>query len=688
MFVLGYPGAGKSSFIEALKREGFIESLTKVSESSVPPHTAGIIPSVHMSKQIGRVLFYDFAGDAGYYSSHAAIFESLASLRKGENLFVVVVDLREDRVTIETTLHYWFSFVQFHNISLIVIGSHLDVTFKDVTGIKGKSQVLGKFCESVRSNGCKTQFFTLNCRDPRSNQIAQFKRQIFSWICESSQNEITKEASLFLGLLERDFRAVTACPVQTLATHIKDSGVCLPTDARALHNILLRLHEVGVLLLLGDHTKGYHHVILNVAKLTNEVHDLLFSESAISNLKESYPGFQSAHLNIGVLPENILEEILPEYITKECLLHLQYCQQISHADVPAFPSLQQCDSGTNNQPFLFFPALCKMDKGQVSWEQTTSNSFGIGWLALCTDPCDYFPTRFLQVLLLRLVHAFTMAVPDEFLTSRASPEHSRRCTMWRKGVHWLTEKGVDCIVEVVNESRGVVVFSMSSREWREDCTDVFTRVVSCVIEAKTEFCHSIKPSFFLLDSCIGADYLSEDHQFAMSDVTKALESSEGKNVILSVSGRGKLELSKVQCMRKLSHWHSLFPIDFSEILHWLQDIVREVYELGDGLGVPRAILEVLEVDFPADVRKRRRELVWWWLSSSPDPPCWWKLVQALQGMDENVLAEEIKKKYGKPSSCMLIVQLTLFTLHSLVFRCSHPSAGQDAGSQDSSPQAR
>ena len=45
-FVVGNPGAGKSSFIEALKREGFVDSFKRVSESSVPPHTAGIVPSI------------------------------------------------------------------------------------------------------------------------------------------------------------------------------------------------------------------------------------------------------------------------------------------------------------------------------------------------------------------------------------------------------------------------------------------------------------------------------------------------------------------------------------------------------------------------------------------------------------------------------------------------------------------
>ena len=137
-FVVGNPGAGKSSLVEALKREGFLDYyLFRVSESSVPPHTAGIIPSIHSSKHYGRVLFYDFAGDAEYYSSHAAILENLASSRKGDNVFILVIDLREEMAEIKKIFHYWLSFIQHQQFRgqkphLIVVGSHSDLLTKDV----------------------------------------------------------------------------------------------------------------------------------------------------------------------------------------------------------------------------------------------------------------------------------------------------------------------------------------------------------------------------------------------------------------------------------------------------------------------------------------------------------------------------------------------------------------------------
>ena len=167
------------------------------------------------------------------------------------------------------------------------------------------------------------------------------------------------------------------------------------------------------------------------------------------------------------------------------------------------------------------------------------------------------------------------------------------------------------------------------------------------MEAKAEFCHSIKPQFFLLDSSAEADYLNEDHLFAVSDVERALECPEGKRVIISVSGKGKMEFSKFQCMRKLTLWDSLFPIDFNTVLHILRE-VRGMFELGQGLGAPQGALKDIEDDFPFDVKRRRRELVrWWWMSSSQDPPCWWHLVQALKGIDENALAEEIRREHGE-----------------------------------------
>ena len=64
---------------------------------------------------------------------------------------------------------------------------------------------------------------------------------------------------------------------------------------------------------------------------------LLFSEEA--EFLEAISFF-----NIGILPKSLLEKLLPQHITKECLVQLQYCQEICQQDLGYFPSLTQPDS--------------------------------------------------------------------------------------------------------------------------------------------------------------------------------------------------------------------------------------------------------------------------------------------------------------------------------------------------------
>ena len=651
IFVLGNSGAGKSSLLESLQRENFLESFRKVSESSVPLHTAGIIPCIYHSKHYGRVLLCDFAGDREYYSSHAAILENVASSRKGSNIFLIVVDLSS---AVESSLHYWASFIQqqkfsVRNLSLGVVGSHHDVATSEA--IHENIKIIHQFCQSFGSelSLLSTSFVSINCRKPRSRGIVSLQKLISSHARDSEYYRLSNEASVLLGLLEKDFNEVTACPIHTILSHIKESGVCLPDTAKTLHPIISELHEIGVLLLLGDHTKGNYHVVLKSSKLTNEVHKLLFSKDAISSLIKLFKLPQNVSV-VGIIPETDLSRILPSYITKECLLALQFCQEIKHKDVGAFPSLSESDS--LDQSFLFFPALCSLNNSDISWDTPAHFNYGIGWLARCTESRHSFPPRFLHVLLLRLVFTFTLSVPAEIQSPAVSPDHQRYCTMWKTGVQWSMEEGMDCRVELVSGNKEVAVLIKSTQDNTENCATIFSQIVSCVMVAKAEFCHSIKLIFFLLDSTSGEDYLSEDNLFPMSVVKRALTSFDKKKVMLSISSKGRMDCSKLLCMRKLTLWDSLFPMDFTSVLLLLQNIVRDLHTLGLHLGVPSGVLEAIEVDFPTNTTRRREELVKAWMKSSLDPPSWWRLVQALKRIEHSVLAAKIGKVNSKLSASL------------------------------------
>ena len=275
IFVLGNPGVGKSTFIVTLKREG---SLQRVSESSVPPHTAGIVPSIHTSKHYGRVLFYDFAGAAEYYSSHAAILENLACTSKGDNIFIIVVDLREDSHKISCLLNYWVSFIHYQLFKerkpqLVILGSHLDL-------VKGKEvHDFEKSCENsdLKQSGC----FVLDCRTPNSKEVDSVVQHITTLVQDSPRYKLSHKAAVLLGLLEKDFQHVTACPIQTIISRIKGTKIPLLTDEHSMCQVVFELHEFGLLFMISGENDV--QLVLNMSRLTHDVHQLLFSEEACNS---------------------------------------------------------------------------------------------------------------------------------------------------------------------------------------------------------------------------------------------------------------------------------------------------------------------------------------------------------------------------------------------------------------------
>ena len=76
--------------------------------------------------------------------------------------------------------------------------------------------------------------------------------------------------------------------------------------------------------------------------------------------------------------------------------------------------------------------------------------------------------------------------------------------------------------------------------------------------------------------------------------------------------------------------------------------MTEIYELFIHLGLPKCLLDTIEVNFRDNVNRRRIELVDTWISSSfPDPPCWWQLVQALKKVKYGRLAQDLETQYSK-----------------------------------------
>ena len=366
-------------------------------------------------------------------------------------------------------------------------------------------------------------------------------------ICKNTPRcTLSCETVLLHGMLEKDFGNVVACKFQDLLTHIRDVGICLPTIADALYPIVKELHDIGLLMMIGqkeDQLKDYL-LLLKPSALTNEVHQKLFSVSAMQSITSS---ISPTYANLGVIPESYLLNILPEHITKECLVQLQYCQEFNRAEVGLVTP--------ESDNLLYFPALCMLDGEKSNWPTDPQLNFNIGWYAKCTGNFDYFPARFLHVLLLRLAFTFALPIANcNICKSNEISAHNRRCTMWKNGIRWLMEEGVECIFEIVNDNKGIVVIT-KSEEYSKEWAAVLSKIIEKAMQAKVEFCDPVSLQHFLLSSSDTSSFVYEDKLYAINDVERVIR--EGKKKVVSINGQAFLDSSHLCVLKNFTYWGKL-----------------------------------------------------------------------------------------------------------------------------------
>ena len=554
IFVLGNHGAGKTTLVKVIENEittifgPLVGQLRKVSKSAVVSLTAGIIPVRIESRRLGQIVIYDMAGHYQYYSSHAALLRSLVS--SSASMFLVVVNLNQEKEEIIRQLHYWNSFVDNCCSSAcrpptVAVFSHAD----EVTENKPKrksSEIVEELSHSKTSSGfCKA--VTLDCRKLASHGLTKI-RKIVAERCiklrETFQFDLAVQLLYaFISSKLADQIAFTVSELQLLikqeqgedsfALKIGDIEI-LPANTTELSQYLTMLSDKGQFLFLRNDGKVEDSwVVINKAVLLAEINGTIF---APDNFKQHHKIANST----GVVPFSKIRQVFskqdPDMVVA-FLQHLEFCQEISEAGVSLITSQHfRCSCGPMER-FFFFPALVSEEKPSEPSKAIDTPSYRCGWTLQCSQPHQFFTPQFLHVLLLRLAFSFALA-PNDTHEVQNSPVLKRRCFVWRNGIRWLSRDGVETTVEETKQNSTFTITMQCISGQEMECTRYRSQVVKCILDAKEELCPTVevRESLVCLDDPTTGD-TDFQHTFSIVEVAEAI--AENKPFIVNQPG-GKM----------------------------------------------------------------------------------------------------------------------------------------------------
>ena len=177
---------------------------------------------------------------------------------------------------------------------------------------------------------------------------------------------------------------------------------------------------------------------------------------------------------------------------------MEYCFQIKDQHtlelITNDPALK-VDS-EEEEVYYFFPGLVQTENPKDVYQpQDGIAYFECGWLCKCYNESEQLTTRFLHVLILRL--AFSCQPPND-PTVRESVVLLRSCSVWKHGIAWWTNDGIETIVEVDVQCRWVAVMMRCPDTHKVQCAELRSKVIATVLKTMKNFCPAITMNEFLI----------------------------------------------------------------------------------------------------------------------------------------------------------------------------------------------
>ena len=489
LFLCGKTKAGKSSLAAVIsyRADNFHDDIDlEECVEGVVLQTTGIEYHSVCSWEIGNVVIFDFAGHAEYYSSHAAILETL--LLRSPAVFAILSNLTDDEKTIEKDLLFWFNFVENVSMKLIsssqvlVLGSHVDELSSEKDFQPFVNNVANLAVRFQNYKGC----FPLDCHRPGGKGVETFMEKLRE-SCEAVVDKNDKMSyhchclNSYLQQLE-----VVAISLDELCSKLMElNEPCLLTDRSTVLEFLTILGSKGLILFLAN-----TWVIIDQKALLTDVNGVLFNKNIDRERKP-------VASNTGIMPVSTLANLFKNHNTDmliRFLTSLQFCHQMNSYAVSCITNNVPSDDFpiSKDEKFLFFPALITADKPTSIFETTD----GFGWCLWCPESHQFLSMRFLHTLLHHLAYTCCPPPPEETddITYNAAIQKLHRvCTMWKNGIYWKEENNLEVMVEVTEANRCVTV--LVSHSTLIESYQLRASLIKEVLNLKNELCPCTSKQF-------------------------------------------------------------------------------------------------------------------------------------------------------------------------------------------------
>ena len=562
ILVIGNSSAGKTTLIKSLKSD-LEMTLTDIVDVGHNP-TAGIVRYEIESKEFGKVIFYDFAGQPEYESSHSALLQSiLSSSTNTENLpvlFFLVIDVTATNVI--KHLHYWLSFIQ--NCPLpttahvVVVGSHVDRV--SISDAPSKADIIKAEIEAhVKQSSMMIHLIgtpiLVNCR-----KLGEAESQQLKSLFTESKTELKKCAEIdhrcyaLYAFLLQNFQQ-NPVKLADLVSDLKNQriydGVELPTAEGILLKLLETMHARQYLLLFkeGAQDSSEYWILTTTAQniLYTQVNGVLFAPESIRIEKRI-----TIKSNVGVIPSSTLKENFRDVdfeVLQQFLVYNEFCQKIedhttlqliegnSRSKLATVESTTEELSGETQNTissvsYFFFPGLVKTEKPEDVAMANMYHGYTSGWCLECPEGC-YFTIQFLQVLLLRCTFCFaTKHQQGNFL--------DRKCIIWKNGIFWGTPDGVEALVELIEQNTVVIVLIRCLNGHEMSAVKLRADVISKVLAVQAKHCPDLRVSEYIINPSSVAKFEESQsvnvlHKICIAEV--AVSISNGFACVLDTKSR-------------------------------------------------------------------------------------------------------------------------------------------------------